>query len=261
MLPIESALVHASPTGVVGWGVWSTVRTLPFGSALRWVNVELSLVSGGAFPLSVALPQLASDGVSSFSCLVFLQGTCNLFTSWSCWAHSRRATATATSSPVSNIPRNMNLSPRLNVRPRWWRTALISEKQPITVHDVSLVQSHSEPILDSERSSQKQERSRKRPEVKNLKSMLVAVGLTISADRITAKSAEGSVLLHGPDQVEFATEELQASNSTGDLVLLGSTELRSSAGSIKVEGERAMVRISSDGLLSLTGKVMIESKE
>jgi hypothetical protein len=28
--------------------------------------------------------------VSSFSCLVFLQGTCTPFTSRPCWAHTRR---------------------------------------------------------------------------------------------------------------------------------------------------------------------------
>ena len=32
---------------------------------------------------------------------------------------TRRDTATATSRPVSNTTRNMNLFPRLNVRPRW----------------------------------------------------------------------------------------------------------------------------------------------
>jgi len=37
MLPIATALVHASPTGVVGWGVRSVVRIL-IGSALHWVN-------------------------------------------------------------------------------------------------------------------------------------------------------------------------------------------------------------------------------
>jgi hypothetical protein len=29
--------------------------------------------------------------VSSFSCLVFLQGTCTPFTSRPCWAHTRRS--------------------------------------------------------------------------------------------------------------------------------------------------------------------------
>ena len=42
MLPIEPALVHASPSGVVGWGVWSAVWALPFGSALRWVRPPVS---------------------------------------------------------------------------------------------------------------------------------------------------------------------------------------------------------------------------
>ena len=39
MLPIGTALVHASPTGVVGWGVRPAVRTL-IGSALRRVSLS-----------------------------------------------------------------------------------------------------------------------------------------------------------------------------------------------------------------------------
>ena len=168
MLPIEPALVHASPSGVVGWGVWSAVRTLPFGSALRWVRLPAILLCSSALRLvspttmasadfwpdrsrqispgkSVMLsctttaftstgkpddfavlcqlvvpyrpsmrflfissqvsPSLPSHGwspfrswlqmvVSSFSCLVFLQGTCTPFTSRPCWAHTSRHWAT-----------------------------------------------------------------------------------------------------------------------------------------------------------------------
>jgi hypothetical protein len=163
MLPIEPALVHTSPSGVVGWGVWSAVRTLPFGSALRWVSLPAILLCSSALRLvspttmasadfwpdrsrqispgkgtmlpctttaftftgkpddfavlcqlvvpyrpsmrflSIGLqvsPSLPSHGrspfrswlqmvVSSFSCLVFLQGTCTPFTSCPCWAHTR----------------------------------------------------------------------------------------------------------------------------------------------------------------------------
>ena len=55
MLPIEPALVHASPSGVVGWGVWPAVRTLPFGSALRWVSPPVSL-----FKRASSSPRLVS---------------------------------------------------------------------------------------------------------------------------------------------------------------------------------------------------------
>jgi len=226
--PIEPALVHASPSGVVGWGVWPAVRTLPYGSALRWVNARrgsgipdaqpdrhgprhagnppaillcsfvLRLVSpttmafadscpdrsrqvspgkntmlpctttaftstgkpddfaelcqfvvpcrpfmrflsigsqvspsvadrlrghpsGSPSGLAVSLRSAPSPGrspfpswlqmvVSSFSCLVFLQGTCTPFTSRPCWAHTTGRRLRLASSP--NLNRNESTTER-----------------------------------------------------------------------------------------------------------------------------------------------------
>jgi hypothetical protein len=60
MLPIEPALVHASPSGVFGWGVWFAVWTLPFGSALRWVSSPVSLFSRALRPRLVSSTTMAS---------------------------------------------------------------------------------------------------------------------------------------------------------------------------------------------------------
>jgi hypothetical protein len=57
--------------------------------------------------------------VSSFSCLVFLQGSCTPFTSCPCWAHTSRAVTTPTSRPVSMIFRNNHINTVIDVRPRW----------------------------------------------------------------------------------------------------------------------------------------------
>jgi hypothetical protein len=59
-----------------------SMRFLSIGS-----QVSPSLPSPGRSPFP-SWPQMV---VSSFSCLVFLQGTCTPFTSRPCWAHTRRA--------------------------------------------------------------------------------------------------------------------------------------------------------------------------
>ena len=61
MLPIEPALVHASPSGVFGWGVWSAVRTLPFGSALRWVRLPAILLCSFALRLVSPTTMASAD--------------------------------------------------------------------------------------------------------------------------------------------------------------------------------------------------------
>jgi hypothetical protein len=170
MLPIGAALGFTSPASVVGeWTVRSTVGTLPFGSALRWVRLPATLTCSHALRLvtpttmasadfcpdrsrqispgkntmlprataaftspgkpddfavlcqlvvpdrpsmrflfigSQVSPSLPSPGrlpflswlqmvVSSFSCLVFLQGTFTPFTSRPCWAHTNHCSARA----------------------------------------------------------------------------------------------------------------------------------------------------------------------
>ena len=65
MLPIEPALVHTSPSGVVGWGVWFVVRILPFGSALRWVSPPVSLFKRASCPRLVSPTTMASADFSS----------------------------------------------------------------------------------------------------------------------------------------------------------------------------------------------------
>jgi len=64
MLPIEPALVHASPSGVFGRGVWCAVRMLPFGSALRWVRPPATLLCNFALRL-VSPTTMASADFSS----------------------------------------------------------------------------------------------------------------------------------------------------------------------------------------------------
>ena len=64
MLPIEPALVHTSPSGVVGWGVWRAVRMLPFGSALRWMRPPATLLCNFALRL-VSPTTMASADFSS----------------------------------------------------------------------------------------------------------------------------------------------------------------------------------------------------
>ena len=64
MLPIKPALVHASPSGVLGWGVWFAVRILPFGSALRWVSLPVSLFKRGSRPRLVSPTTMASADFS-----------------------------------------------------------------------------------------------------------------------------------------------------------------------------------------------------
>lgn len=64
MLPIEPALVHTSPSGVVCWGAWRAVRMLPFGSALRWVRPPATLLCNFALRL-VSPTTMASADFSS----------------------------------------------------------------------------------------------------------------------------------------------------------------------------------------------------
>ena len=64
MLPIKPALVHASPSGVLGWGVWFAVRILPFGSALRWVSLPVSLFKRVSRPRLVSPTTMASADFS-----------------------------------------------------------------------------------------------------------------------------------------------------------------------------------------------------
>ncbi len=61
MLPIEPALVHASPSGVFGWGVWHAVRMLPFGSALRWVSPPATLLCNFALRLVSPTTMASAD--------------------------------------------------------------------------------------------------------------------------------------------------------------------------------------------------------
>jgi hypothetical protein len=63
-----------------------------------------------SFPYSPSLPSHGRSPfrswlqmvVSSFSCLVFLQGTCTPFTSRPCWEHARRGWQPAITSPVES---------------------------------------------------------------------------------------------------------------------------------------------------------------
>jgi hypothetical protein len=61
MLPIEPALVHASPSGIVGWGVWFALRILPFGSALRWVRLPATLLCSFALRLVSPTTMASAD--------------------------------------------------------------------------------------------------------------------------------------------------------------------------------------------------------
>jgi hypothetical protein len=86
------------------------MRFLSIGS-----QVSPSLPSPGRSPFP-SWPQMV---VSSFSCLVFLQGTCTPFTSRPCWAHTRRVVTTTTSRSVSMIFLNHNPNLVIDARPRW----------------------------------------------------------------------------------------------------------------------------------------------
>ena len=67
---------------------------VPYRPSMRFLfissQVSPSLPSHGWSPFRSWLQMV----VSSFSCLVFLQGTCTPFTSRPCWAHTRRHWAT-----------------------------------------------------------------------------------------------------------------------------------------------------------------------
>lgn len=142
----------------------------------------------------------------------------------------------------------------------WWRTPSSDDEESFADRNKSRTSSLDESVPASELSNRRQSRPRTRSDVMSLEDTLGGMELTITADRIGANSAEGAVLLHGPHEIEYATEELQVSHSTGDLVLLGPTVLRSPAGSIDVEDEDATVRVSSDGWITITGNAIVYTK-
>jgi hypothetical protein len=74
MLPIEPALVHASPSGVFGWGVWPAVRTLPFGSALRWVNAAWGDKVGTGRVVAYTECRFTEVAMSDFAPFAWLTG-------------------------------------------------------------------------------------------------------------------------------------------------------------------------------------------
>jgi hypothetical protein len=70
---------------------------------LRISELESKIEEDGIYTLA-----LISETVSSFSCPVFLQGTCTPLTSRPCWAHTSRAVTTTTSRSVSMIHPDLN---------------------------------------------------------------------------------------------------------------------------------------------------------
>ena len=92
---------------------------VPYRPSMRFLSigsqVSPSLPSPGRSPF----PSWLQMVVSSFSCLVFLQGTCTPFTSRPCWAHTSRVVTTTTSRSVEMIFRNYSLNPMIDVRPCW----------------------------------------------------------------------------------------------------------------------------------------------
>jgi hypothetical protein len=62
MLPIGTALGFTSPAGVFGeWTVRPAVRTLPFGSALRWVRLPATLTCSRALRLVAPTTMASAD--------------------------------------------------------------------------------------------------------------------------------------------------------------------------------------------------------
>jgi hypothetical protein len=140
-----------------------------------------------------------------------------------------------------------------------WRTVWQGDDQTDTAQKVLRTSSIGGPGTDSQPSSQRHAQ-RNRPDDTNLTDALDAMGFTISANRISNSSAEGSVMLHGPDKLEITTKELQTSHSTGDLILMGPTIFRTPKTTMKIEGEDAVLRINPNGSFSANGSMTMETK-
>lgn len=141
----------------------------------------------------------------------------------------------------------------------WCRTAWQSENEPISVQNVTRNSFDDRSGPETEPSRQGRRQNRVNTEDR-LKSTLDTMGLSITADRIGATSAEGSVRLHGANEYEVATDEVQISHSTGDLMMVGPSQLRSSTSSLSVAGQGAILRLNADGSYSSKGETTIEVK-
>ncbi len=141
----------------------------------------------------------------------------------------------------------------------WQRTAWRTDNEPVSLLNVTRDSSDDRSGPDTDPSRQGLRQNRVHTEDRLTKS-LDTMGLSISADRIGATSAEGSVRLQGPNKYEVSTEELQVSQSTGDLIMIGPSQLRSSKSSLSVAGEGAILRVNADGSFSSKGETTIEVK-
>ena len=141
----------------------------------------------------------------------------------------------------------------------WHRTAWHTDNEPVSVQNVTRDSSDDRSGPDTDPSRQGLRQNRVHTGDRLTKS-LDTMGLSISADRIGASSAEGSVRLHGANEYEVSTEELQVSRSTGDLIMVGPSQLRTSKASLSVAGEGAILRVNADGSFSSKGQTTIEVK-
>ena len=79
MLPIAAALGSTSPSGVFGGlTVRHAVRTLPFGSALRWVSLPVSLFTRASRPRLVSPTTMASADFSAACAGEISPGNCTM---------------------------------------------------------------------------------------------------------------------------------------------------------------------------------------
>ena len=67
---------------------------VPYRPSMRFLSIGSQVSPSLPSPSRSPFPSLLQMVVSSFSCLVFLQGTCTPFTSRPCWAHTRRRRST-----------------------------------------------------------------------------------------------------------------------------------------------------------------------